>query len=406
MIRLHMELFKVHALIEENDGSYMKKIGIILLMLLLTMTLISCLKKDEGDLNPIEPVVQIDIDNSHGNDISGNLDSRNTNGLDINQTGELYLYGELHGNIVILEKELELWKKYYHEEEIRHLFMEMPYFTAELLNIWMSEDNDEILEYIDFNNWGAEQEVRDFYREIKIKCPDTIFHGTDVGHNYLKYGIKFRHYLEDNNLVDTEKYILNEEAIEQGKYFIKTSDDVYRENKMVENFIREFNKLNNESVMGIYGAAHTDFESIERDGQTVETMAYQLNRIYADRIQTVDLTNEILNTLLKEPISIDQIDVAGKTYQASYFGKMNMPWLTHIEYVEYWRLDNAYDDLKESEQTGDITLFYYYPMVIEKNQIYMMVATLKDDTTMTMYSMSDGDMKDELLITKGIIIDE
>ncbi len=384
----------------------MKRIGIILLLLLLPLSLISCSKQDDVNLNSKELVNQIGNDNFDGNDSSDNVDSPNEDMLDINETGEIYLYGELHGKTVIIEKELELWKKYYHEEGMRHLFKELPYFTAELLNVWMSEDSDEILESLDFNKWGVDQEVKNFYKEIKAKCPDTVFHGTDIGHGYLQDGIKFRHYLEDNNLVDTDMYILNEEAIEQGKYFIGTDDDMYRENKMVENFTREFNKLNNQSIMGIYGSAHTSFEPYERDSQTVETMAYQLNKIYVDRVQTVNLTSEILNALIDEPITIDQINVAGKTYQASYFGKMDIPWSTYIEYVDYWRLDNAYDDLKNSELTGDITLFYYYPMIIEMNQIYMMVATLTDDTTMTMYSMSDGDTEDDLLITKGIIIDE
>jgi len=45
-------------------------------------------------------------------------------------------------------------------------------------------------------------------------------------------------YLEENNLKDSEKYRLAHEAVKQGKYYYENSDDVYRENKMVENFIR------------------------------------------------------------------------------------------------------------------------------------------------------------------------
>ena len=51
--------------------------------------------------------------------------------------------------------------------------------------------------------------------------------------------------------------MLAQEAIEQGKFFYEHSDDVYRENKMAENFIREFDRLTGENVMGIYGGAHT-----------------------------------------------------------------------------------------------------------------------------------------------------
>jgi len=37
---------------------------------------------------------------------------------------------------------------------------------------------------------------------------------------------------------------LAHEAVKQGKYYYENSDDVYRENKMVENFIREYDALN------------------------------------------------------------------------------------------------------------------------------------------------------------------
>ncbi len=52
--------------------------------------------------------------------------------------GQIYLYGEQHGNDAILEKELELWYDHYHKDGMRHLFLEHPYYTAEFLNIWMT----------------------------------------------------------------------------------------------------------------------------------------------------------------------------------------------------------------------------------------------------------------------------
>lgn len=324
----------------------------------------------------------------------------------VNETGILYLYGEQHGKKAIIEKELELWKQYYHEESMRHLFLEMPYFTAELLNVWMSEDSDKILDDLDFDNWGADQEIRAFYKEIKTECPETVFHGTDIGHNYLVNGIKYRNYLEDNDLVDSQKYRLNEEAIQQGKYFNGTGDDIYRESKMVENLTREFNMLNDQSIMGIYGAAHISLEPYTRESQTVETMAYQLSKIYGDRVITEDLKSEIIKSQLKEPISIDEIEVAGKTYQASYFGKMDIVWSTTIKYIEFWRLDNAYEDLKNLELTGETYTYDLFPMVIEDNQIYMFVATVKDDTTITVFALTDGEMVDGMLITKQILIDQ
>lgn len=201
-------------------------------------------------------------------------------------------------------------------------------------------------------------------------------------------------------------YILNEDAIKQGRHFNSTRDDIYRESMLVENFIREFNKLNGQSVVGIYGAAHVSFEDFEMGGQTMVSMGYQLNNIYEKRLQTNDLTIEILKTLLDEPISIEQMEVAGKVYDASYFGKVYNPKSEYSEYAEYWRLDNAYDDLKNSELTDQIGEYHHYPMLIEENQIYVVIVTMTDDTAITYYAMSDGEMEDGMLITKLIIIDE
>ena len=61
--------------------------------------------------------------------------------------GRIHLYGEFHGNPGHHAKQFELWYNYYHSYGMRHLFIEAPLFTAELLNIWMQEDNNELLYY-------------------------------------------------------------------------------------------------------------------------------------------------------------------------------------------------------------------------------------------------------------------
>lgn len=66
-------------------------------------------------------------------------------------SGQIYLYGESHGVEEILNKEVELWCDYYHNENMRHLFIEMPYYTAEFLNIWMQSDSNDILDLVPLN---------------------------------------------------------------------------------------------------------------------------------------------------------------------------------------------------------------------------------------------------------------
>lgn len=370
------------------------------------MIMTSC-SKSEGLMNNSEVIVN-QTENIKDEMTNNELNTENSDDEDqliTNTAGEIYLYGELHGKKIILEKEFNLWKLYYNEEGMRHLFVEWPYFTAELLNIWMSGDNDDILKDIIISDYEVEHTI-EFLKKIKSECPDTIFHGTDVGHSYLSVGIKYRHYLEDNNLEDTEKYKLNEEAIKQGKHFHSTRDDNYRESKMVENFLREFNKLDNQSIMGIYGAAHIRFEDFMIGNKTIVSMGSHLSKIYKERLYTFDLSNEILKTLLDEPISEDEMEVAGRLYQASYFGKIENLSSKYMDYAEYWRLENAYEDFKNSEQTDKIASFSEYPMVLEENQIYVLIVTLTDGSKMTHYTISTEEMKDGMLITRQILIEE
>ena len=40
--------------------------------------------------------------------------------------GQIYLYGEIHSVPETNQKEFEIWDYYYHEEGMRHLFVEYP----------------------------------------------------------------------------------------------------------------------------------------------------------------------------------------------------------------------------------------------------------------------------------------
>ena len=138
--------------------------------------------------------------------------------------------------------------------------------------------------------YASGAETLDFYRTVKEGCPETVFHGTDVGHQYDSTGARYRDYLEERGLTDTEDYRLTLEAIEQGEAFAEQGSDAYRENRMAENFIREFETLGGESVMGIYGAAHTDPDAVADSAGTVPSMATQLTERYGDALRTEDIS--------------------------------------------------------------------------------------------------------------------
>lgn len=368
------------------------------------MILVSCVKenKELSDIHLTDNTKE--EDNEIINENESDIDSIHTNNS-INETGHINLYGEMHGYEAILEKELDLWKQYYVEDGMRHLFIEASYPKAQLLNIWMSEDSNDKLNELITTNFNPEA-IKIFYRNIKNECPDTTFHGIDIGKGYTSHGVNYRNYLVDNNLKDTEMYRLNEEAIQQEKHFIGTRDDSFRENKIVENFIREFNNLNDESIMVIYGAAHLGMEKITKQSHTFDTMGKQLSQLYSNRITLIDLSNELLNALLDQPIKVESIEVAGKEYKAEYYGKNEHINSNVVKAFEVWRLEDAYDDFKNSTLTGDEVNALTYPMKIEKYQVYVITALLKDNTTMKYYTRSDGDIKEGLVITKLFLIND
>lgn len=304
---------------------------------------------------------------------------------------QIYLYGEQHGVKKILDGELELWYKYYHDEKMRHLFVEYPYYTAEFLNLWMKTDSDEIIDAL-YNDWEGSlshnPDIKEFLKQIKIKCPETVFHGTDVGHQYETTGERFLQALRDNKQEKSEQYKRAQANIEQGKYYYDHSDGAYRENKMAENFIYEFDKLSGTSVMGIYGSAHIWLEAADAT-QTVACMATQLKKRYGDSIHSEDLSG--LAKII-EPEKVAVIAVGEKEYKASYFGKEDLTGFRDFAYREFWRLENAYNDFRDMPEAGDSLPNNNYPMQIETGQVFVIDYAKTDGSVERLYYRSDGNL--------------
>lgn len=304
--------------------------------------------------------------------IGKNEDSRQS---ELAKSGQIFLYGEAHGVEVILEDELRLWEKYYHEDGMRHLFVELAYYDSEILNMWMQEGNDNILDewFEGLKRTAAYTEsVKDFYRQIKKSCPKTIFHGTDVGHQYDTTGRRYLEYLELQGKEDTEEYRLAEEAAEQGRYYKENSnDDEYREGKMAENFIREFDKLDGLSVMGIYGGAHTAIGGTARGTQSVPCMANQLHGRYGGTVVQY-LSRGFLET-----------DIADKNYRVLYINT----FLNGAECVcrDFIWVKDAYDDFKDNKPSGKIIYEDNFPDEVREGDIYIVVDKYEDATSEKFY---------------------
>lgn len=320
--------------------------------------------------------------------------------------GQVYLYGEQHGVKKITDKESELWKAYY-TKGMRHLFLELPYYTAEYLNLWLKEKDNTVLEAVYNDLKGTafyNRHTLDFFIQIKTHCPHTIFHGTDVGHQYNTTGQRFLKYLETKGQKNTPAYTRAQEIIAQGvKYYSESSpaNMIYRENMLVENFTYELKKLNNADVMGIYGSAHTGLESFDMTG-TVPCMAHQLKALYGNAVTSEDLTH-----LAKDikALRTDKITAGNKTYTAYYYGKQELNGFKGFLYREFRQLDGAYEAMKNKTKTGDVLPYDNYPMNVKDGNVYVIDYIKTDKTTMRLFYISCGKIWNGKPVTENIAVE-
>jgi hypothetical protein len=320
----------------------------------------------------------------------------------ITYSGHIFLYGESHGNKTIIEKEFDIWNEYY-KKGMRHLFVELPYYTGEFLNIWMKASDDSILDdiYKDLEGTAAHNQYSlEFYRKIKRKCPDTIFHGTDVGHQYDSTGARYLKYLEEKKVSETSEYEIVKENIAQGIEFYRGRKDIYRENMMVKNFEREIKLLNGQDIMGIYGAAHTGLNNKDNTG-SIPCMATQLRAVYGSAIESVDLNSFAKNI---DPIRTDKILVAGKEYTAYYYGRESLIGFRNYVYRDFWKIENGYNDFKDLQKSGDVLPYNNYPMIIENSEVFVIDYKLSDNRVERKYYCANGNYWNNQLVTEEVLI--
>jgi len=312
--------------------------------------------------------------------------------------GEIILVGETHAAAPILDRELEMWDALY-QQGARHLFIEYPYYTGELLNAWMAAEDDDLLyDIFDALEGTAAYSTRvlRFFLEIKARCPETVFHGTDVGHQYRLLGGAYQNRLAAEGLEGSEAYARAQEVIEQGRRYYADGDAAYRENAMAENFIRAYAGLEDETVMGIYGNAHTTLGAKNTTGE-VDNMATQLHAVYGDRLRVLDLTPLARDI---EPLLSERVTIGGRDYAALYYGQQDLSaYFEAYQKREFWQLADAYDDFRDCEKVSNVLPEDNYPMRVSAGQVYMIDYTLRDGTVQRMLMRCDGDQWEGLLAT-------
>lgn len=329
-----------------------------------------------------------------------------------NYSGQIYLYGESHAEPSILDKEFELWNQYYHESGMRYLFVEIPFYGSEFLNLWMQEDNDEILDEM----WkdiagtlGATGANKEFYKKIKKACPETIFCGTDVGHKYDTLGERYLTYLREHGQENSVNYKRAQEIINQGKIYNKKNEEdafTYRENMMVENFIWALNQIKHENVMGIYGGAHITMNAEDDYSNliSVPNMATQLTGKFPGKIYTEDLSAKCDTSI---PWKTGELTINGKEYQAILWNEI---WLNKknnsYDSVEVWELKEGTEDFNNIP-VGDRTIpdsSFLFPTEIKYGKIYVLDYYTNDEFKERQIFRSDNNsMADGSIIAREVL---
>lgn len=223
------------------------------------------------------------------------------NNTETEKPPKIYIYGEEHGTQADTDKEFSLWKDHYDNEGMRNLFLEVPNYVAGYLNLWMDEDDDQILETLrdqyKFSQGNKLKVYGKLLRRIKKHCPETVFYGTDLsdfndtlGQGYLKLLDKDN----DKRQIDRVKEVMNQGDRRDAyiKEYKENQEDTrlariadFREQMLVENFIYEFDNLEDKRIMGIYGAYHVSNPEKIQMGEA-EIMGDQIKSRYGDIVST------------------------------------------------------------------------------------------------------------------------
>lgn len=326
-----------------------------------------------------------------------------------NPETRVFLYGETHSQQNLVEMEVSEWQNFYNNENMRHLFIENSYTAAQFLNQWMQEDNDDILLQL-YEDWEGTAAHSDaslyFFREIKRTCPETIFHGTDIGHQYNSNGKRYLQQLEKEGLKHSEKYKIAEEGNNQGIDFYEKHDCdsdegcEIREQYMVDNFIRELDSLPPDTkIMGVYGTAHVCQNAIwQGDGKS---MIYRLRKHYGNIFTATDISYIKADL---EPLEVVEITVNEKTYKASYFGEQNLTGFRNLSSRKYWRLENAYDDFRKFKRVNNYLPQSNYPTKLHETDVFKIEYNMTDGTQLINYMVNFGNTIDNEPVTYEVRI--
>ena len=225
--------------------------------------------------------------------------------LNINRTpkgnkGQIFIFGEAHGDQGILEEELKIRDNYYNNYGLRHLFIEFSIIWAGRLNLYMKSPNDDIWNSMFIPNINSNMGTIHYYnfiKTIKEKYPETVFHGIDgSGGGKVSNIDSYVDNLIDLGIIDSSQYYDTKEQLIGANYFTDYRNtkegELFREEQMAKNIINEWNKLGNINIVGFFGAQHTNKNGTDFIFKDVPNTGQILSKNLGDEIfYSEDLTS-------------------------------------------------------------------------------------------------------------------
>ncbi len=311
--------------------------------------------------------------------------------------GKLFIFGEAHGDKGILEEELKVWGNYYENYGFRDLFVEQDQVWATLFNIYMQTDGDDYSKHI--FRWyedGAGFSIYyfNFFKTIKEKYPETIFHGVNTG-DHIRWNVNIDYYLQslikegfldENMFQHTKDQILNtEKQVEVISSSIAKSDAI-RDAGMAQSIMEEWLRIGKKNVMCILGNGHTGknihIDEEHKDWYNAGTIIARNfgTSLYHDSDHCLHFeTNE------REVPPDELFQYNYPDYNEIYVGTSeNLPYgindYSMYDYVKFYLLEDAYEDMKNTPYDG-LTMYSYniLPFKPEFNRIYKAVYYTNDN---------------------------
>ena len=309
------------------------------------------------------------------------------------ETGRIYLYGETHATQAHLDQELAAWNDYYHQQGLRDLFIEAPSYAADFLNLWMQAEDDAILSRL-YEDWEGTamyaQETWLFYKAIKEQCPETVFHGFDVGHQYNSTGSRYLIVLMLTGQMGSADWQQTQQTIGQGRaYYQNNQDAAYRENMMAQNFARAFDALPaGSSVMAITGSLHSNLYTMDAFTGTTPCMANQLRQRYGDALVSRNLTAGVDYARAGET---QTVTIGGQEYTAVCMGTQDLhAALPQFQSRTFWRVEGAAAAAAAQPATGDVLPASEYLGPVGEGEVYRIDYLFADGTLTPTYYRADG----------------